>query len=93
MRNALLFGLLALACGIARAQDDEPGRSLYSAYCSDCHYERVHEKTREASSVKTLVELRAVVERRAAYTTHRFTPEEITAVTRYLDREFYKLPR
>ena len=88
-----MFLLLAAAGGAAQAQGEEPGRFLYSAYCSDCHYERVHEKTREASSVKTLADLRAVVERRATYTRHRFTPEEISEVTRYLNREFYRLPR
>ena len=93
MANPLILCLLWALCGVARAQAEDPGRSLYSAYCSDCHYERVHEKTREASQVKTRADLRAVVEQRAAYTKHRFTPEEIAEVTRYLDREFYKLPR
>jgi len=83
---------LALGCALAHASADDPGRSLYSAYCSDCHYERVHQRVREASAVKNLADLRAVVERRAGYTKHAFTAEEIEQVTRYLNREYYKLP-
>jgi hypothetical protein len=84
---------IAFFSGAAGAQGEEPGKFLYSGYCGDCHYERVHEKTRESSSVKDLADLRAVVERRAAYTKHRFTAQEIDAVTRYLNSEYYKLAR
>lgn len=93
MSKSLIVLLLASASAGAQAQAEETGRFLYSAYCGDCHYERVHEKTREASSVKTLADLRSVVERRAAYTRHRFTADEIDAVTRYLNAEYYKLAR
>src|SRR5688500_12375454 len=62
------------------------GRLLYATYCGGCHYEKVHERPRARSLVKSKAELRAQVMRWAPQTKYKFTSQEIEAVAAYLDR-------
>lgn len=90
-----VFAIVALAALAvpAQAQDAERGRFLYQTYCGVCHYERVHERDRARSIVKTLTDLRLTVARWAPYTKRSFTPEELDDVAEYLNRTHYKLEK
>lgn len=92
MRPVLVF-LIGAAPLSANAQDPERGRVLYETFCMTCHYERVHERPRERSAVKSLADLRAQVERWAPRTRMRFTGEDIADVVEHLNRSHYKLAR
>ncbi len=87
--------LVALPAG---AQDPDAdrmvlGRAVYETRCGGCHYERLHDRARERSLVKSEAELRTQVIRRAGDTGQRYTSEEIEALVRYLDRSHYRFPR
>jgi mono/diheme cytochrome c family protein len=91
LRFALaLLGLMSCA---ASAQDAARGRLLYQTHCGGCHYERLHERPRERSIVKSRTALYAQVELRAAQTPRRFTPEEIDEITEYLNRSHYRFAK
>ena len=85
----LPFLLLAWALPAA-GQDAERGRVLYETFCMTCHYERVHERPRERSLVKSSTELRAQVARWAERTRMRFMPQDVDDVAEYLNRSHYK---
>lgn len=85
--------LLAIFPAAAFAQDAERGRVLYETFCMTCHYERVHQRPRERSAVKSLAGLRAQVERWAPRTRMRFTGEDVADVVEYLNRSHYKLAK
>ena len=85
--------LLLLAAFAANAQDVQRGRLLYETYCGECHYERVHERSREKSSVKTLEDLRDAVALRAPMTKYAFSLDEREDVVAYLNRSHYKLSK
>lgn len=73
----------------AQAQDVERGRELYETHCNECHYERVHDRSR--SDVKDLAELRDIVWRRARDVKRRsFSLDELDAIAEYLNASHYR---
>lgn len=88
--SVLLLAVTALA---AQAQDPERGRLLYDTYCGDCHYERVHQRPRERSAVRTLEDLRDIVALRAPMTKYAFSLDDREDIVAYLNRSHYKLPK
>ena len=93
MKRAFALAALAALVLPAQAQDAARGQLLYDTYCGVCHYERVHERDRSRSKVKTLTDLRLMVGRWAPHTRRTFTPDEIDDVAEYLDRSHYKLQK
>lgn len=85
-----LFG--AVSSGWTQ-EDKGRGRFLYETYCGSCHYEKLHERPRSRSLVKSMGDLRTQVIRWAPQTKHRFTSEEIEAVVGHLNRSHYKLDK
>jgi mono/diheme cytochrome c family protein len=94
-----LLSLAALLVALpAGAQDPDAarlalGRAVYETRCGGCHYERLHDRPRERSLVKSEAELRTLVIRRAGDTGQRYTSDEIEALVRYLDRSHYRFAR
>jgi mono/diheme cytochrome c family protein len=85
---ALLAAALALPLGAA-AQDAGRGKLLYEVHCGECHYERVHERTR--SDLKDMADLRDTVWRWSRKTTKRsFSVEELDQITEYLNTSHYR---
>ena len=89
----LLACLLAAAAVPSPAQDAERGRVLYETFCHTCHYERVHERPRERSVVKSSTDLRSQVARWSERTRMRFTPQDVDDVAEYLNRSHYKMEK
>lgn len=87
-----VFTLLSVPLAAA-AQDLERGRLLYETYCFDCHYPRVHERSRGRSEVQNLSQLRDLVASRATLTKYRFSLDEKEDVVQYLNRTYYKLTK
>ena len=88
---ALALCLVALP---AIAQDAGRGKLLYETHCGGCHYERVHQRDRAKSSIKSLSDLRDEVALRAGQTQRpSFTLEDLEDIAEYLDRSHYKLAR
>jgi len=83
---------LAFAVAPAAAQDADRGRLLYETHCGGCHYERVHQRPREHSSVKSLADLRDQVYLRAGQTKRPYTLQDLEDLVAYLNRDFYKFP-
>lgn len=80
---------MALPLGAA-AQDLARGKLLYETHCTECHYERVHERLR--SDVRDLDDLRDIVWRRSRETKRRtFSLDEIEDITQYLNASHYRL--
>lgn len=95
-RNTWIGALFALFCAAspALAQQQAPrGQLLYETYCGGCHYEKVHERPRSRSLVKSQAGLRTQVMRWAPQTKYRFSSEEVEAVVEYLNRSHYKLEK
>lgn len=88
-----LFLVLAFVSLPAAAQDPERGKLVYETQCGGCHYERVHERPRARSEVKSLADLRDEVVRRAGMTGRRFTLEDLEDVAEYLNRSYYRFAR
>lgn len=87
MRKILLVATLALGLP-AQAQDLTRGKLLYETHCSDCHYERVHQRLR--SDVKDLDDLRDVVWQRAKETKRRsYSLDELEDIVQYLNASHY----
>ncbi|HEX6319498.1 MAG TPA: hypothetical protein VFZ84_11525, partial [Burkholderiales bacterium] len=66
---------------------------LYETFCMTCHYERVHERPRERSVVKSSTDLRSQVARWSERTRMRFTPQDVDDVAEYLNRSHYKMEK
>jgi mono/diheme cytochrome c family protein len=90
--RTLAFLLLAWALPAA-AQDADRGRVLYETFCMTCHYERVHERSRERSAVKSYADVRKQAARWSERTRMRFTPEDVDDVAEYLNRSHYKFQK
>jgi len=86
-----LFLALAFASLPAAAQDAERGKLVYETQCGGCHYERVHQRDRAKSGVKSLSDLRDQVVLRAGQTGRPFTLEDLEDVAEYLNRSYYRL--
>lgn len=93
MRCASAVGCLALACAAwpAVAQDAARGRELYEAYCTSCHYERIHRRDPARSLVKTFAQLRSQVAERAVLTGRAFPLQDLDDIAEYLNRSHYRL--
>jgi cytochrome c len=91
MKLFVVFGIL-LAFP-TWAQDIDRGRLLYETHCGTCHYERVHDRPRERSLIKSRADLSKEVAYRATLTGRRFSADEIEDVADYLDRSHYKFPQ
>ena len=89
--SALALALLAGAPLSSPAQDAERGRELYEAYCTSCHYERIHRRDPARSLVRTLPQLRAQVAERAALTGRTFPLRDLDDIAEYLNRSHYRL--
>jgi mono/diheme cytochrome c family protein len=85
--------LLAAGTPSASAADAERGRQLYELHCGGCHYERVHQRERWRSRIKTTEALRAEVARWAKETMHSFTAEDLDDIAEYLERSHYRLAK
>lgn len=85
--------LLAFACLPAAAQDAQRGKLLYETHCGGCHYERVHQRDRAKSRIKTLADLRDEVVQRAKSTGRPFSLEDLEDVAEYLNQTHYRLAK
>jgi cytochrome c len=86
----LAICLLALP---ALAQDAERGRQLYETRCLSCHYERIHKRDPSRSLVRSLVELRVEVARRAEQVTPRLSIADLDDIAEYLNRSHYRFEK
>jgi len=83
----LLLELFLSAPGFA--VDFDRGRALYENHCQTCHEDWAH--TGGNRKVATLDGLRARVASWSVHSGLNWGTEEISAVTRYLNRRFYQL--
>jgi mono/diheme cytochrome c family protein len=84
---------LACVCLPAAAQDSARGKLLYETHCGGCHYERLHERNRDRSLVKSLSDLREQVTQRAALTGRPFSLDDLSDIAAYLNRSYYRLTK
>ena len=73
-----------------QAQDQSRGELLYRTHCAECHSSQVH--WREKKTVRDWPSLRAQVTFWQAQARLGWGDEDITAVARYLNAAFYRLP-
>ncbi|HTP62888.1 MAG TPA: hypothetical protein VMJ14_12490 [Burkholderiales bacterium] len=92
MTKAMASLLMALALP-AWAQDARRGQALYELHCQTCHYESIHKRDPSRSPVKSLAQLRAEVELRAAQTKPRLAAEDLDDIAEYLNRSHYHLKK
>jgi mono/diheme cytochrome c family protein len=88
-----MVALLALAPAQVFGQDAERGKQLYETHCGSCHYERLHQRERAKSKIRTLSDLRDEVTRWAPQTRRRFTFDEIEDMVQYLNRTYYRMDK
>ena len=92
--SGVIAGLAALGLMMpALGQNAERGRQLYEMHCGGCHYERLHQRDRARSSVRTLADLYVQVSRWASQTNRQFTLDELDDVVEYLDRTHYRIQK
>lgn len=91
--HVLAIASLLAAAQPAAAQDPGRGQRLYETQCGGCHYERIHQRDRGRSSIRTLVDLRIEVARWAQQAKHRLTLEDLDDIAAYLDRTHYRFTR
>lgn len=89
----LIGDVLACAGHSALAQNAARGRQLYETYCGDCHYQRVHQRERDKSLVKTMDDLRVQVNRWAPQTKMPLDAQDIADIVDYLNSSFYRLEK
>ena len=90
------FGAAALLLAVAPPawpQDAMRGKQLYETHCGGCHYERVHQRERSRSRVKSLTELRVEAARWAAQLTRALTLEDLDDIAGYLNRTHYRFEK
>lgn len=86
-----MIGILLLTAGsmpAPAAEGFDRARALYENHCRSCHESWAH--TRDGRAVDSIDELRVRVASWSLHTSLGWTDEEINAVTRYLDRRFYR---
>lgn len=91
MRAAI--AVLAFLALPAWAQDPQRGRELYDTHCLACHYERIHKRDPQRSTIKSLAALRTEVAARAAQTGRPFTIEDLDDIAAYLNRTHYRFEK
>jgi mono/diheme cytochrome c family protein len=72
------------------SQAQSRGELLYSTYCAECHSSQMH--WREKKTVRDWPSLRAQVAFWQAQAQLGWGEEDITAVARYLNARYYRLP-
>lgn len=94
-KGVTIFALIAFAClaRSAAAEDAERGRLLYETHCQSCHYERIHNRDRSKSLIKSLAQLRVEIVNRAQLTKQRLTIEDLDDIAEYLNRSHYKFEK
>jgi hypothetical protein len=93
MIRAVAFAAVVAVSLPAAGQDAARGKLLYEAYCLGCHYERIHDRDRSRSLVRSLPQLKAEVAKRAELTGQRFALEDLEDIAEYLNRSHYKLEK
>jgi cytochrome c2 len=84
------FGLFLVMSFVSTAvigADLQRGRLLYEQHCTECHFSVLHE--RSGTIARSLDEIADQVRRWASYEELEWSQQEIEAVTRYLNGEFY----
>lgn len=87
-QRCAVFAVMSLVNAAAAGADLQQGRLLYEQNCTECHYSALHD--RGAKLAQSLDEITFQVRRWASYKKLEWSREEIEAVTRYLNGEFYK---
>lgn len=82
---------LAMAAAAATAQTGDRGRLLYETHCIQCHTTQMH--WREQRLARDWDTLRGQVVRWQAAATLDWDPDDIEAVTRFLNDTIYRFPR
>jgi len=85
---ALLVG--GPVAALAQSPELERGRALYEARCDGCHEKSVHQ--RDSRLAKDFSQVRAAVARWDRETGSLWRPDEVEAVTRYLNDRYYNYP-
>ena len=85
--------VLAFLALPAYGQDAGRGKELYETHCGGCHYERIHERPRERSIVRSLAGLRVEVARRAEQAQRPLGIEDLDDIAEYLNRSHYKFEK
>jgi mono/diheme cytochrome c family protein len=87
------IALILMLAMPAWAQDADRGKLVYETHCLTCHYERIHNRDRSRSLIRTVAQLRLEVAQRAANTGQRFTLEDLDDIAGYLNRSHYRLEK
>ena len=82
--------LVLLGVSSLQAQEIDRGRGLYETNCVGCHDTSVHR--REVRVARDVAALREQVERWGRNTGARLRPDEVDAVTVYLNGLYYNHP-
>lgn len=85
--HAGLFAAAAVAPPVSAAVDVGLGQALYESRCTVCHDRSVH--ARNPRSAQTFRQIRAFVSRWDRELGARWRPDEIDAVTQYLNERYY----
>lgn len=93
MKPTLVLTAALLCVPSAQAQDAGLGKLLYQTHCITCHYERIHDRDRSRSLVRSAAELRVEVANRALLTERKFTPAELEDIAAYLDQSHYRFKK
>jgi cytochrome c len=93
MKALAVAVLMLCAATLARAQDPERGRLLYENHCLSCHYERIHKRDPAKSLVKSQVQLRVEVGKRAQAVPQRLSMGDLDDIAEYLNRSHYRLAK
>ena len=88
--GAMLGVMVVLGTACVRAQELDLGAALYENHCHACHESSVH--VREQRVVRSLEELRARVTGWSVHSGLDWRPEQIEAVTGYLNWRYYHFP-
>jgi mono/diheme cytochrome c family protein len=89
-RAAMAVTGLALASGAASSQGTTRGELLYTAHCMECHTSQMH--WRQHKQARDWDTLKAQVRRWQGTAGLGWGEEDITEVTRYLNRTIYQFP-
>lgn len=82
--------VLVAASHLPPAIGDDAGRALYESRCDSCHQTSVHNRAVRKS--RTVDELRRWVSRWNSELGVAWKDDEIDAVTRHLNRRYYRFP-
>ena len=89
--KASLTLILLLAAQSAPATEPSRGELLYANHCGSCHGEQVH--WREKRLVSDWASLKAQVARWQDAAQLGWTRDDVAAVARHLNRQYYRYPQ